>query len=158
MQSMNLVVLVGRLTADPELTTVGDNNTSKSRMTLAVNSTRSKEGPADFVNLEAWGATAEAMANYLHKGSLIGIQGELHVSSFESNKLVDDQGNPGMIYYTSVTVESFTFMETKKADEGTDNSQPRTSAQSNARAANRGGTRKTNSAGYGNTRRAAGGR
>jgi single-strand DNA-binding protein len=158
-QSFNKVVLIGRLTDVPQMSTVGENNTSKARMTLAVNNDYSKDAPADFIIVEAWSKVAELMGDTLRKGSLIIVEGQLHVNSFESSKLVDDQGNPGTVYYAFVTVESFGYLEKKDADDSQGGSGARqtTPAQGNA---NRQAfaNRKTNSAGYGNNRRAAGGR
>jgi single-strand DNA-binding protein len=156
-QSFNKIVLIGRLTDVPQMSSVGENNTTKARMTLAVNNDYAKDAPADFIIIEAWSKVAELMGDTLHKGSLIVVEGQLHVTSFESTKLVDDQGNAATVYYAFVTIESFGYLE-KKADDGED-SQPRTRQlpQGSARVTTNRGARKP-AAGYGNNRSAAGGR
>lgn len=82
---MNKSVLIGRLTRDPELryTTTGKAVTS---FTLAVNrgyKTSNGEEPVDFIPIVVWGAQAENCVNYIEKGSLVAISGEIHTRSYE---------------------------------------------------------------------------
>ncbi|RNM30686.1 single-stranded DNA-binding protein [Absicoccus porci] len=75
---INRIVLTGRLTKDPEPRTTKTGKTYVS-FALAVDRSRKVEGQpeADFINCVAWNRQAEAMAQYLHRGSLIGIDGRL---------------------------------------------------------------------------------
>ena len=75
---MNKVILVGRLTADPELKT---GNTSFTRFTLAVD--RRKEN-TDFINCVAFGKTAEFVSNYFKKGQKMGLEGRIQTGSYEN--------------------------------------------------------------------------
>lgn len=81
---INRVVLTGRLTKEPELkyTPTG---IAFCRFTLAVNRSFQKEGQqqADFINILVWRKVAENVANFLHKGSLCGIDGRIQTGSFE---------------------------------------------------------------------------
>ena len=81
---MNNVSLVGRLTRDPELKKT---QTGKSVVSfnLAVNRRFSKEKEADFIKCVAWNQTADFIANYLHKGSLISIEGSLQSRNYEDS-------------------------------------------------------------------------
>lgn len=81
---MNRVVLVGRLTRDPELrkTQTGKSVVS---FTLAVNRKFSKEEQADFINCVAWNQTADFMANYLTKGALIAVEGSIQSRTYDDN-------------------------------------------------------------------------
>lgn len=84
---MNNVNLIGRITKELELKKT-PSNLSVVTFTLAVNSTRKNdkgEYIADFIPCTAWRQTAEFMAKYLTKGSLISVEGALQTSSFEHN-------------------------------------------------------------------------
>ena len=78
---VNRTVLVGRLTRDPELRKIG---TGKSvlNFSIAVNRQFNKD-QADFINCVAWEQTAEFMANYLTKGSLVSVEGRIQSGSYE---------------------------------------------------------------------------
>lgn len=105
---MNAVELIGRLTKDPELrkTSTG---TSVFKFILAVNRRFKQPGQpdADFITCTAWGKTADVMCQYLHKGSLIGIQGRIQTGSYDNQ-----QGQ--RVYTTDVVTENFEFLESKK--------------------------------------------
>lgn len=84
---INNVVLVGRLTKDPDLryTSTG---TAVATFTLAVNrnfSSASGEKEADFINCVVWRKTAESMANYTKKGSLVGIIGRIQIRNYDND-------------------------------------------------------------------------
>lgn len=92
---MNNVVLIGRLTKDPELRYLpSGNNTAVTRFTLAVDRELSKEKKAemqsqnkptaDFINVTVWGRMAETCANYLAKGRLTSVQGRIQTGSYEA--------------------------------------------------------------------------
>lgn len=102
---MNVVVLTGRLTRDPELRKT-QNGTSVVSFSLAVNRRVQSQGQpeADFINCQAWGKTADNMAFYLRKGALIGVHGSIQVSSYENN-----QGQK--VYATKVIANTVQFLE-----------------------------------------------
>lgn len=108
---MNIVVLIGRLTRNPEIrkTTSG---TSVCNFTLAVNRRNSQPGQqdADFIGCIAWNKTADLIYQYLHKGSLIGIEGRIQNRSYD-----DRAGNK--VYVTEVVADSVQFLESKKSEE-----------------------------------------
>ncbi|WP_288081009.1 single-stranded DNA-binding protein [Faecalibaculum rodentium] len=106
---VNSVVLIGRLTKDPELRTTGS-GTPVVSFTLAVNRRFKSQGQpeADFINCVAWNKPAETMARYLHKGSLIAITGRIQTRNYENQ-----QGQ--RVYVTEVVADSFDFLESKNA-------------------------------------------
>ena len=73
---MNNITLVGRAGRDPEVRYF-ESGTNVCNLTIAVNRRKKDEEP-DWFNLEIWGKTAEVAANYVRKGSLIGIAGSMH--------------------------------------------------------------------------------
>ena len=87
---LNRVILIGRLTRDPELRTT---NTGKSvvSFSIAVNKLRKSQDPnqpdADFFRVTAWERTADYVSNYLSKGRLVAVEGRL-----ENRKFVDNSG------------------------------------------------------------------
>ena len=114
---MNRVVLVGRLTKDPELRYT-PNGVAVCTFTLAVNrpfTNQQGERDVDFINCVTWRKTAENLANYQRKGNLIGIDGRIQTRSYEG-----DDGKRR--YITEVIAESVQFLEPKK-DETTKQSQ-----------------------------------
>jgi single-strand DNA-binding protein len=78
---MNNVTLIGRLTRDIDLRTVGTKETSVIRNTLAVR--RDKEN-SDFVPIVIWGKAAETVSNYCAKGSLLGVEGSIRTGSYDN--------------------------------------------------------------------------
>ena len=80
---MNLVVLTGRLTRDPELK-FGQSGKAYSRFSLAVDRPFQK-GEADFINCVAFGKTAELIGEYLRKGRKVGVTGRLQMNRYEAN-------------------------------------------------------------------------
>lgn len=78
--SINIVNLVGRAGGDPEVKYF-ESGSVLCNLTLAVNRPV-KDSQPDWFNLEIWGKTAEVAANYVKKGSLIGIQGSLKIETF----------------------------------------------------------------------------
>lgn len=106
---MNKVMLVGRLTAKPELRYTGS-NTAFLRFTVAVNRTfTNSDGKreADFINVVAWRKQAETIAKFFDKGNLIGIEGRLQTGSYD-----DKDGNKR--YTVDVALDNFEFVEGKK--------------------------------------------
>ena len=104
---INRVVLTGRLTRDLELRRT-QSGTSVVSFTLAVDRNFRREGQpeADFINCVAWNRQAETMAQYLHRGSLIGVDGRLQTRNYENQ-----QGQ--RVYVTEVVVDNFTFLESR---------------------------------------------
>ena len=110
---MNKVVLVGRLTRDPEVRySQGDNATAVARYTLAVNRRFHKDGEqsADFINCVSFGKTAEFAEKYFRKGMQVAISGRIQTGSY-TNK----DGNK--VYTTDVVVEEQEFAESKAASQ-----------------------------------------
>ncbi|WP_252238296.1 single-stranded DNA-binding protein [Clostridium sp. VAP51] len=83
---MNKVVLIGRLTKDPELKFTPGAGTAVTTLTLAVDKYNSKEGKkeADFVPVVVWGKQAESTANYMSKGSQMAISGRIQTRNYEA--------------------------------------------------------------------------
>lgn len=106
---MNQVVLIGRLTKDPELRTT-TSNISVCSFTVAVDRRFKSEGQptADFINIIAWRQTAEFVSKYFRKGSKIALTGSIQTRQWEEGK-----GNKR--YATEVVADSVEFCE-KKSD------------------------------------------
>ena len=83
---MNKVVLIGRLTKDPELRFLPGNGTATCTLTLAVDKYNTKTGQkeADFVPVLVWGKQAENTANYMTKGSQMAISGRIQTRNYEA--------------------------------------------------------------------------
>lgn len=107
---MNKVILMGRLTRDPEVRyTQGENPMAIARYSLAVNRmTKQQEGQpsADFPNILVFGKMAEFAEKYLHKGTKIVLVGRLQTGSYTNKDGVK-------VYTTEVVVESQEFAESK---------------------------------------------
>ena len=85
---INNVVLVGRLTRDPDLRTT-ESGISVATFTLAVDrqfSNSQGEREADFINCVVWRKAAENLANFTSKGSLIGVQGRIQTRSYDNKE------------------------------------------------------------------------
>ncbi|MGL4402228.1 MAG: single-stranded DNA-binding protein [Fusobacteriaceae bacterium] len=102
---MNLVVLTGRLTRDPELK-FGQSGKAYSRFSIAVDNPM-KKGEADFINCVAFGKTAELIGEYMRKGSKIGVNGRLQMNRYEVN------GEKKTSY--DVLVEQIEFLDSKNS-------------------------------------------
>ena len=83
---MNKVVLVGRLTKDPELRFTPGTGMAVTTITLAVDRWNSKtnQNEADFIPVVIWGKRAESVANYMNKGSQIAISGRIQTRSYDA--------------------------------------------------------------------------
>lgn len=107
----NKVILIGRTTSDVELRYTQDHK-PVSQVTLAVNrSYKSANGEreADFIRLVVWGEQAERFANWIKKGYLLSVEGQLRTRSYD-----DQQGR--RVYVTEVIVQSFSNL-TKRDDQ-----------------------------------------
>ncbi|WP_303870427.1 single-stranded DNA-binding protein [Acetobacterium wieringae] len=125
---MNKVILVGRLTRDPDVknTTAGR---AVASFTLAVDRRfKNKDGQkeADFVPIVAWGKQAEFVGQYLSKGSQIGVSGRLQVRSYDAQ---DGQRR----YVTEVVADEITFLSSKK--DGNNNANAQQSSESSSMSA-----------------------
>ncbi len=109
---MNRVDLIGRLTRDPELRRSANGN-SVLRFSLAVDRRIKQPGgpEADFISCVAFGKTADNMARFLHKGSLIAVEGSIQTGSY-----VNQQGVK--VYTTDIIANHVQFLESKKASQG----------------------------------------
>jgi len=113
---MNKVILMGRLTRDPEVRyTQGDQPMAIARYSLAVDrrfNRNSQDGQtADFINCVAFGRNGEFAEKYLHKGTKIVAEGRIQTGSYTNKDGVK-------VYTTDVVVESQEFAESKNAQSG----------------------------------------
>lgn len=109
---INNVVLVGRLTKDPDLKYTAS-GTAVSTFTLAVNrnfTNQSGNREADFINCVIWRKSAETLANYAKKGTLLGVTGRIQTRSYENQ-----QGQ--RVYVTEVVVENFQLLESRSTNQ-----------------------------------------
>ena len=108
---MNKVILVGRLTRDPELRYTA-NNKAVCDFTIATNRpvVRDGERVADFINCRVWGKTAENLVKYQTKGNLIAVIGRMQVDNY-----TDKDGNNR--YNTYLLVEELEYLQSKKDNE-----------------------------------------
>lgn len=116
---MNLVMLLGRLTKDPEIRyTQGDQGTKIASFTLAVDRRYKKEGQptADFINCKAFGKTAEIIGKYCTKGKQIALTGEIQTGSY-TNK----EGKK--VYTTDVLVTTVQLLGSSEPAKTTQNAQ-----------------------------------
>ena len=114
---MNKVLLIGRLTRDPEIR-YSQNNTAIARYTLAVDRmTRNTEQSADFIRCVAFAKTAEFAQTYFHKGIKIAITGRIQTGSY-----TDQEGKT--VYTTDIVVENQEFCESRSASSAAPSAQP----------------------------------
>src|SRR5574344_2462346 len=107
---MNKVILMGRLTKDPEVRYTQANNTQVTSFTLAVNRRFTKAGEerqADFINIVAWNKTAEFVSKYFKKGQQVAVVGRIQTRNWD-----DEQGQKH--YATEVIAEEVEFAESKR--------------------------------------------
>lgn len=106
---MNTVQLIGRLTKDIDLKFTAS-GTAVGNFTLAVNrsfTNQQGEREADFIRCVIWRKSAENLANFTHKGSLIGVEGWIQTRSYDDN-------NGQRQYITEVVVTNFHLLEKKE--------------------------------------------
>lgn len=122
---MNKVILIGRLTADPELRQT-QSGISSCRFTVAVNrkfKNPNGEYDADFISCQAWRQTAEFISRYFSKGKMIALEGTLRTGSYK------DKNHQDVTHYTTdVFVENVEFCGDKGSGQA---SQPAPSAAQN---------------------------
>ena len=105
---MNKVLLVGRLTKDPELRTTNSGIAVVS-FTVAVNqnfTNRNGERATDFINCVAWERTASNISKYCHKGTLLSVEGRISTRSYDAQ-------DGTKRYVTEVTCENVNFLSSK---------------------------------------------
>lgn len=107
---INNVVLVGRLTKDVELRKTS-NNVSTCTFTLACNRrfvNQNGEQVADFINCVAWRQSADFLAQYASKGSIVGVEGRIQTRNYD--------GQNGKVYVTEIICESVQLIGNKPND------------------------------------------
>lgn len=120
---INKVVLVGRMTRDPELRKTNSGKTVVS-FSLALNRIGAKDGEqqADYPNCVVWNKAAENVAKYCTKGSLVGVEGSLRTRTY-------DDANGKKVFVTEVLCNSVQFLETKKKEASQGQTQPQAQVQ-----------------------------
>lgn len=108
---MNKVILMGRLTKDPELRYTSTSNIATCSFTIAVDRRTKQENQptADFINCVAWTKTAEFINQYFTKGKMIAVVGRIQTRTY-------DNAEGKKVYVTEVVVEEANFTESKKPD------------------------------------------
>ncbi|MDD4564423.1 MAG: single-stranded DNA-binding protein [Eubacteriales bacterium] len=101
---MNNVVLIGRLTRDPELRYIPESQNAVATFTLAVDRPFSKEKQADFIRITVFGKQAENCERYLAKGRLTAVQGRIQTGSYKNKEGVT-------VYTTDVIADRVEFLE-----------------------------------------------
>lgn len=140
---LNRVVLIGRLTRDPELRYTPQ-GVAVTQFTLAVDRSFSggegREREADFIPIVTWRQLAETCANYLKKGRLTAVEGRIQVRNYENN-----EGK--RVYVTEIIADNVRFLESGNRESGSGN------AGDNSRSANgsRGGQSSQGSRAGGNS-------
>ena len=112
---MNKVILMGRLTRDPEVRYKQTSNTLVASFSLAVNRRFVRQGEerqADFINIVAWGKLGEFCSKYFKKGQQVGVIGRIQTRTWD-----DDQGQKH--YVTEVVAEEAYFADSKRDADGT---------------------------------------
>jgi len=110
---LNQVVLIGRLTRDPDLRYTPGNGTPVANFPLACDrpfTNQQGEREADFINIVTWRKLAENCANYLQKGSLAAVTGRLQIRSYE-----DSDGVKRKV--AEVVADNVRFLDSKKKGE-----------------------------------------
>ncbi len=115
---MNKVLIMGRLTAEPELK-FSQNNVSFCKFTVAVKrnykNTTNGEYEADFIPCTAWKNKAEFIVKYFHKGQMIALEGSLRTGSYKDRKF------PEITHYTTdLFVENAEFAGSKNTEKASD--------------------------------------
>lgn len=112
---MNKVILLGRLTKDPEERYTQTTNTLVASFTLAVNRRFVKQGEerqTDFINIVAWNKTGEFVSKYFKKGQQVAVVGRLQTRSYQDN-------NNQTRYVTEVIAEEVYFADSNKNENDT---------------------------------------
>ena len=114
---LNCAIIMGRLTADPELRQT-PSGVSVVRFTVAVDRGYVKQGEerqTDFINVVAWRGSADFVAKYFHKGSMIAVQGSIQTGSYEKD---------GVKHYTfEIVADNVSFCGGKSDGQNNNSSQ-----------------------------------
>ena len=113
---MNRVILIGRLTRDPELRNTAS-GLAVCQITVAVNRRPSQNGAgpeADFISVNVWDKQAENVAKYLKKGSQVAVEGRIQTRNYENN-----EGR--RVYVTEVVASNVQFLESKNSQSSSGN-------------------------------------
>lgn len=105
---MNKVILIGRLTKDPEVRYTTNENKMVCTFNIAVPKTHKKDSKADFFKVVAWEKLAEICSNYLEKGRKITVEGKINIRYWEDENGIKRQS-------VEVVGKSIYFVESKKA-------------------------------------------
>lgn len=114
--SINVVTLVGRVGADPDVKYF-ESGSVKCRLSLAVNRPTRKTDQPDWFNLELWGKDAEFAANYVRKGRLVGVKGSLKLDTW------NDRATGALRSTPVIRVERLELLGSRQ-DEGSDFGDP----------------------------------
>lgn len=112
---MNQVVLIGRLTADPELKFVPSSGKAVANFRLAVNRAFSRENKADFFRVVVWGKQAESVSKYLSKGSQCAVNGSIQINQFQDKDGVTR-------YFTDIVANNVQFLGSPSGQKNTSDS------------------------------------
>jgi single-strand DNA-binding protein len=127
---MNQVILIGRLTRDPELSYTANTQTAMCRFTLAVDRPRRSDGNeagADFIRITVWDRQAENCDRYLRKGSQVAVRGRIETGSYKNREGVT-------VYTTDVVADRFggvEFLGSRNSNQGDQNQNSWNGGQSN---------------------------
>lgn len=116
---MNKVILLGRLTKNPEVRYTQTTNTLVASFTLAVNRRFVKQGEerqSDFINIVAWNKTGEFVSKYFKKGQQVALVGRLQTRSYQDN-------NNQTRYVTEVIAEEVYFADSNKTENNTNSNE-----------------------------------
>ena len=123
---LNKVVLMGRLTRDPEVRySSGENSSANASFTLAVDRRFKKQGEeqqADFIRCVAFGKQAEFIEKYIKRGTKIVLVGHIQTGSY-----INKEGQ--RVYTTDVIAEEIEFAESKASSEGRENASDRSPSE-----------------------------
>lgn len=108
---MNSVVMIGRLTKDPELRFIAGSGKAVATFTIAVDRPFAKEKTADFFNVVVWGKPAENAANYLSKGREVAVKGYLQTRNYEGT-------DGAKRYITEIVADEVQFIGGKPKESG----------------------------------------
>jgi single-strand DNA-binding protein len=117
---MNKVVLIGRLTKDPELKFTPGNGTAVATLTLAVDRrvpNKNGQREADFIQVTVWGKSAENTANYMGKGRLMGVSGRIQTRTYEAK-------DGTRRYVTEVVADEVQFLDRGNGNNGSNGANP----------------------------------
>ena len=113
---MNKVILIGRITKDPELKYTPGTGMAVTNINLAVDkyNSQTKQREADFIQVVIWGKQAENIATYCNKGSMVAIAGKIQNRSYDAK-------DGTKRYVTEVVAQEVKFLDSKKQEQGISN-------------------------------------